>query len=78
MHLPRIEILCDDGIDEFASKLRRRAEPVAVETKQKTGLAALEPIGFSAEQIRAARGNNDPIHPDYAQALARRLERPRW
>jgi len=74
LNLPRIEICHDDGIDEFASKLQRRATPVSTVTNEPKEVTGTQLVGFRDEQIREARGNNNPVHPDYAQALARRLD----
>lgn len=74
LNLPRIEICYDDGIEELAAKLQRRAKPVDIVADRKDEISAKHPVGFSAEQLREARGNNNPVHPDYGQALARRLD----
>src|SRR5262249_55934291 len=74
MNLPRIEICNDDTIEQFAHKLERRAEPVTTKTKLNHELAPDTPVGFRAEEIRSVRPNIEPVHPDYVQALARRLD----
>jgi peptidoglycan/xylan/chitin deacetylase (PgdA/CDA1 family) len=73
LSLPRIEIMHDDDINEFARKLTPGTKPSANDPGNRRDLR-VEPAGLRSDELRAARTHSGMLHPDYVKSLGRRLD----
>jgi peptidoglycan/xylan/chitin deacetylase (PgdA/CDA1 family) len=71
LNLPRIEIFPDDDLTAFAAKVAR-IRPRLTKSDPMQPATLSQRISIYAEQI--PQGAHMPIHPDYAQRLAARLD----